>query len=244
VAGELARLRAHKTMNEHRADALVMLEVTEDQLLACPKIEHLILGLADTRYEDPPQAPEDVVWTEEEPPSATRARKAKRKALEYLSGSEELDARTIMALRGRLTATQADAVPFEAYCVAAGLSTKRVFGLIASETAEQSALAMSLVSKARRADVVQAAIDMAMSPLGDKDRKLVLQAEGYAPVPRTAVTHVHGNVDARQQTVQQNVVLPPVEDSTKRLNDRFNAMVVKPTAPLIEVEAEPEDDED
>lgn len=238
--------KAYKTTGDHRSDALAMLEVTEAQLAAIPTIEHLFRGIGDpTRYTAEPEAIDDVADIMGDPSKVnfSRTKRDKKKVLEYLSGSEEPDARTVMALRARLTQSQADACPFEAYCVAAGLSTKKMFGLISQECYDQATLATALLAKARHPDVVQATIDMALSPLGDKDRKMLHQAQGFVPVPKTAVTHIHGNVDARQQTANV-AVLPPFEDSIRKLADRFNTMTVKAVAAEVVEEDYVEEDED
>ena len=196
---------------DHAGEALALLDVTEDKIREVPRIEHLFKAIG-----------------------------GKLRVMEFLEGSEEPEARKVVELRAKLSQLQAKAVPFEAYCIAAGVTTKKMFGVIAQEVAEQSSLAMTLLSKARRTDVVKAAIDAAVLPLGSADRKLVLQAEGYAPVPKTNVTNIHGNVDNRTQTANV-AVLPPVEDSVRRLSDRFNTMempAMLPAAEIIENEDE------
>lgn len=181
-----------KRKEDYRFEALTLLDVSEEQLMTTPKIEHLFKAIG-----------------------------GKENVMEYLAGSEEPEARAVVTLAAKLNRDQANAIPFEAYCIAADITPKKLFGVIATEVADQSEQAMRLLSKARRAEVVQAAIDSALLPLGAGDRKLILQAEGYAVVPKNTV--INGNVDNRTQT--QNVaILPSVEDGVRRLSDRFNTM--------------------
>jgi len=198
----ISKLKAVKTKADLAKEALVLLGVKPADLAATPRIEHLFKGLG-----------------------------GQEAVLEYLAGSEEPEARKICELRARLNVRQAAAVPFEAYCVAAGIPTKRMFGIVAQEVSEQAEKATALLAKAMHPEVVQATINYALMPHGDKDRKMMHLHAGFVPTPKSSMT-VFGNVDARQQT--QNVaVLPPVEDNVRRLSDRFNSGMVVPSVPLL-----------
>lgn len=193
----------------------MLLEVTEDALAGSPKIEHLFKSIGGSE-----------------------------KVIEFLAGSEEPEARAIVELRRRLNRDQAKAVPFEAYCIAANVPTKKMFGIIAAEAADQSAKATSLLADATHPMVVEATVKNALDPLGSKDREMLHKAKGFVPIPKTAVTFVK-NMDARQQT--QVNVLPPVEDAVRRLSDRFNNGMDVPALPppqdIIDAEEEETDDE-
>jgi hypothetical protein len=192
----------------------VLLEVTPEAVAECPRIEHLFKGIG-----------------------------GQSKVLEYLSGSEETEARAILAMRGRLTYAQAGAVPFEAYCVAAKITTKKIFGIISQEVMTQSSAATLLLSKAAHPRVVEATIKRAMGPLGTADARMLHQAEGFVPVPKNSITHIHGNVDQRTQ-VANVAVLPPVEDNVRRLSDRFNSAMTAPPVQIAEVFDDDEDNGD
>ena len=210
--------KAIVSLTNYREQALILLDVTEDQVDACPKIGHLFKGIG-----------------------------GKDRVLEFLEGSEEPDARLLLAQAKKLTTHQLDAAPFEALCLAAGLTTKRAFGLVAEEATTQSAAASMLVAKAARADVVKATVDSALTPFGVKDREMLHKAEGFVPVPKTQTTFVRGDqvVDARVQT--QVTVLPALEATMRKLGDRFMEMTeaqVKalPPVEVEEVESEEEDE--
>ena len=205
---------------EKAAEALVILDISQPQLDACPKIEHLFRNIGGTP-----------------------------RVMEYLAGSEEPEARAILTVAAKLTGEQAKAVPFEALCLAAGIPTKKAFGVIAAEVTDQASRAANLVAVAARADVVKATVDNALTPFGDADRKMLHQAAGFVPVPKNSVTHIHGNQINDASTHQTAVVaLPPVEQGMRRLGDRFNeAMAEKvKSLPVLEVTDgdEEEDEED
>jgi len=187
----------------HKADGLARLRVTPGQLAEVPQIDHLFKPIG-----------------------------GRLKVLEYLAGSEEPEAQLITRMARELIPHQRRDVPFEAYCIAANVTTKKMFGIISQEVMEQSRMAVSLLSKARHVEVVQATIDAALHPLGVQDRRMLHQAEGFVPVPKNNITHIHGNVDARTQTANV-AVLPPVEESVRRLSDRFNTGIEVQALPQI-----------
>jgi len=149
--------------------------------------------------------------------------------VEYLRHSEEPDAVAVCAQADRLIKyvgakrhVLLEAASVEALCAAAGVSPKKLFGIIAAEVAEQSAQATALLSKAMHPKVLEKTIQYAMKEGGMADRKMIHQAEQYLPVPKTSVTFAK-HIDARTQT--QNVaILKPLEDSMKRLSNRFLEM--------------------
>jgi hypothetical protein len=207
--------RAPRRTKDYAAEALALLEVAPEALAETPRITHLLRPIGGSR-----------------------------KVFEYLSGSEKTEARKILELRIRLNKRQQAAVPFEAYCVAAGVSTKTMFGIISEEVMEQSGKARELIVNASRQDVIQAAVESAKTMTGTKDREYLLKHDGFLPLPKS--TTVFGNVDNRKQTANV-VVLPPVEVGIKRISDRFNTDLSAPPVRVVEeVESEDEngDEED
>ena len=157
------------------------------------------------------------------------------RVFEYLEGSEEPEAKKILEARRRVSGSLAALLPFEAYCVAAGVTTKKAFAVISGEVMDQSAKASALLARSKHPEVVAYTIDQALTPAGSQERKMLHQSAGFLPMPKGNVNVFGGlSVDNRVQT--QNVaVLPPVEDAVKRMADRFGEM---PTvaAPMAEIE--------
>jgi hypothetical protein len=188
--------------------AYAQLEITEAAVESLPKIRHLCKPVGNCAA-----------------------------ILDYLSHSEEPEAVAVCQKAKAVPRTTLAVVPIEALCAAAGVSPKKLFGIIAQEVSDQSAKATALMSKAMHPRVLEATIDAALLPDGTADRKIIHQAEQYLPVPKTSVTFAK-HIDARTQT--QNVaILRPLEDSMKRLSDRF--LEIAPPAPVIQEENENEE---
>ena len=194
---------------------LLRLEVDEYSLEAMPKIEHLLDGIG-----------------------------GRRKVFTYLEGSEDPIAREILKLKKRLSPAEAKVVPLEAYCVAAKITSKKLFGLIASEVHSQETMAKAVLFAAKHSEVVEASLMFALHPDGDSDRKMLHQAAGFVPVPKNSITHIHGNqINRSESQVTQIAVLPSVEDTVKRLGDRFNEKIID-VIPIAALPAPEEEDED
>lgn len=166
---------------------------------------------------------------------------------QYLEGSEEPEARQILELRKRLTDKQRSVVPFEAYCVAAVIPVKKMFGIISAECMDQEDKAKQLLFRATHKQVLQATIDSALDPIGVADRKMLHQAANFVPVPKNSVTFVRGNQMIDASTKTTNIaVLPPVEDTVRRLGDRFNEKVldVLPAPESLQIESGDDEDEE
>ena len=163
----------------------------------------------------------------------------------YLEGSEDINARRLIATRRKMTLTEFRHSTIEAICLSAGVPTKQALSVIMAEVFQQSGRAAELLYAANHQGVVQATIDNAKTPFGASDRKLLLQHQGFAPVPKTNIVKIFGgqNVLGGAQT-NQTAVLAPMEDKAKRLQDRFNERLgLPPTGEMAQIEA-PEPPED
>ena len=163
----------------------------------------------------------------------------------YLEGSEDVNARRLIATRRKMTLTEFRHSTIEAICLSAGVPTKQALSVIMAEVFQQSGRAAELLYAANHQGVVQATIDNAKTPFGASDRKLLLQHQGFAPVPKTNIVKIFGgqNVLGGAQT-NQTAVLAPMEDKAKRLQDRFNERLgLPPTGEMAQIEA-PEPPED
>lgn len=194
----IAPPKAEKDTEDYRAEAMILLDVKQEDLDASPKIEHLFRGIGGVP-----------------------------KVMEYLSGSEEPEARLILGLAAKLSGRQRQAVDFEAYCLAAKITPKKMFGIISAEVADQSERAAALINKASRWEVVEATVTSAKTPLGVKDREMLHKANQFLPTPKNTFTLVRGDQvnDNRQQIAV--AVLPPLEDGIKRSSNRFNEIIAE-----------------
>jgi hypothetical protein len=148
-----------------------------------------------------------------------------KKAIEFLRGSSEPEARKWLAVYDSMAVSFRSLVPFEAFCLAANLTTKRVLELITGACFEQSANVSSLIAKAEHPAVVKATVRAAKKPGGDSDRKMLHLHEGFVPVPKTSVVNVQGDLNANTDNRIQSVSITTIDginDRIKRVANRFN----------------------
>ena len=148
-----------------------------------------------------------------------------KKAIEFLRGSGEVESRKWLAVYDSMPVSLRGLVPFEAYCLAANLTTKRVLELVTGACFEQSANVSSLIAKAEHPAVVKATVRAAKKPGGDSDRKMLHLHEGFVPVPKTSVVNVQGDLNANTDNRVQSVSITTIDginDRIKRVANRFN----------------------
>jgi len=177
------------------ADAYERIGVTEEEVNAAPKITHILREL----------------------PGKTD------KAIEFLRGSEDPDARKWLSVYDSVPSSVRKMLPFESFCVAAGITTKRMLEVITGACFEQSDAVAALLSKSAKPQILQKSIKLAQKPKQWEDRKMIMQHEGYAPVPKTQIINVgHDiNTDNRVQSVSIGE-LSGIEGKMSRIADRFN----------------------
>lgn len=153
-------------------------------------------------------------------------------AAEYLRGAEDSEARRWLAKYDELSKREAAILPFEAFCLAAGLSPKKMFQVLCGAVFEQSANAGQLIRAAAHPAVVEQVIKTAKTALGTAEKKMLLQASGMLPVgSKTVVFGPQTNIAGDQNNQTNVAVLPPVEDRIRRVQSRFGAVHVLPPAP-------------
>jgi hypothetical protein len=157
------------------------------------------------------------------------------KVWEYLETSGDDMARLLIAQKYKLSnKSMRSSVPFEAYCLAAKLDTKKVLGLIFAEVYSQNEQASGLMAAAAQPDVVRATIDAAKQPGGSRERDMMHKHSTFIPVPKTSITFVReaGRVVGGDDNSQTLTVLPPIEKTVRDLSDRFNEKLMN--VPRIE----------
>lgn len=217
------------------SEAYEFLGVTAEAVEQVPKIEHLFNGLGGFKKVDPSELNrEGQPYRRRQPEYRKAGVDADRAKLwEYISGSDDPDARKILEARSLVPAATADWVPFEAYCLAAGVATKKAFGIVAQEVADQSGKAAALLARANHPDVVSFTVEQALTAEGTAERRMLHQSQGFLPMPKSNILNVYGNAAIDQRNQSANVaVLPPVEDSVRRLHDRFGEMIIESAPPV------------
>lgn len=164
--------------------------------------------------------------------------------MEYLRASHIPEAREMIRywdMYGDSEDGIKELIPFEAYCVAAKCTKKRVLQLIMGEICEQSDMASILMAAAAHPDVLKKTIEVAKSDLygSSEARKILHQNRGFLPTPKTQNVNIHGNLnqDNRQDNRQiANVSLSELDLMGEKISksvDRFNE------SRIIDVDDEP-----
>lgn len=178
--------------------------------------------------------PEDVIALPQITPILTQLPgKAKdkgvNKAIQFLRGSAEPHARKWLGVYDSIPSTVAALLPFEAFCLAADLTPKRVLEVITGACFEQSSNTSALLAAANHPDIVVATVKAAKnSQYGGGDRKMLHQHSGFIPVPKNQTTIISGGgVQNNTQNNGTNVnigvgAVPQIEDVMARITNRFN----------------------
>lgn len=159
------------------------------------------------------------------------------KAIEYIYGSEEPEARAFVTLYDEIMATPhlfacilANAIPFEAFCVKLNIPSRKMLELVTGACFEQSSSASALLAAASHPIVTRATVEAAMYPDGHQDRKLMHQHARFIPTPKNTVvapgatySEVNDNsINKRTNQVIAVSELAKIETTMSRIADRFN----------------------
>lgn len=123
-------------------------------------------------------------------------------------------------------------LPLEAFCFVTKVPTKKFFSIVAEVLFEESQNEALLIVNQGIPQIAQATVKQALKAKGTKEKQMLLQHAKIAPVPKGSVVQIF-NPQIDQSTKVQQVVMPPAEDSVKKMSERFNKNVSPPTA-LIE----------
>ena len=112
-------------------------------------------------------------------------------AIDMLRFSNETCAIELLTTYDSLPSGDRDRLPIEAICVKAKVSPAAVLGaaLMACRTVrgQQSAL----IAMNRHPEVLQKTIEVALTPGGDRDRKMIHEATGFLPTPKGGSINVN-----------------------------------------------------
>lgn len=167
---------------------------------------------------------------------------SKTAILEALRKSEAPEARKILDVVDNCPNPKyLDYLPLEAFCFITKVPTKRFFSIVAEVLFEESQNEALLIVNQGIPAIAAATVEAALDPKGTKEKQMLLQHAKIAPVPKGSVVQIF-NPQIDQSTRVQQVVMPPAEDSVKKMSERFNKNVSPPTA-LIEGDFEELGDE-
>ncbi len=181
------------------------LGIDPDKLNQTPKITHILAKLPGKRGHAGIQA-----------------------AIEFLRGSDNDDARKFISLWDDMPMSIRQILPFEAFCLASDITTKRMLEIITGACFEQSDQATSLIAATAHPEIVRATIQAAMVPRGFQDRKMLHLNKGFLPVSKNQTTILSGKQNSyqinsnNQQTTYTIGEVVGIEKRQERIADRFN----------------------
>lgn len=201
-----------KSADKRKAEAYERLGVAEPDVLRLPQISHILSQLLNGR------------------------KGGVLKAIEFLRGADNADARKWLAVYDSIPESARKLLPFEAFCLASGLTTKRMLEVVTGACFEQSANASSLVAAAAHPAVVTATVKGALRREGEQDRKMIHQHMKFLPVPKNSTTIINpGGVQNNLQDNSQNLSIgvqevQGLESKMGRIANRFNERLGLPAS--------------
>jgi hypothetical protein len=150
--------------------------------------------------------------------------------VEYLRGIGEPDAEKFFEVYDRVRPDDRDFMGFEGFCAAAGVSGKKLFGILVAEAAMVSENQVSLITALRTPDVINKTFELAKDPLGHRERALIAKASGWLPRPKGSQTNISINT-GRINSPQNTVVLPSFEQDIRDLGESFQKGLSSPAPP-------------
>jgi hypothetical protein len=144
---------------------------------------------------------------------------------EYLRGSDDVDVQKLLEVYDKVDVREKDFLSFEEYCAAAGVSTVKVWGKLAEVTVTQSDVTSGIMAAMAHPKVLKTTIDMAQTPGGHRERKLLHTASGFLPRPKGSQTNVtFNNANVTAQTGSAGTSLPPFDQDIRDLGERFQVV--------------------
>jgi len=152
----------------------------------------------------------------------------------YLAASSDLEARGLMAIYKQSWKQVRDALPLEAFCVAAGVDPNRILDSLVKSIERLKALKSAVKLSVSQDEIVDTNIASALDiENGYKDRRLHMQVSGLMPMPKGSrtVVNVQTSANASSAPVQQAMVMPAPspEQTVRRLSERLHA--IRPALP-------------
>jgi hypothetical protein len=178
---------------DRRRRAYELLGVQPNAVADAPKIGHLIAKLKD----------------------------GKATALEALRASDLPEARKFISKYDNiyLPSYVRKTLPFEAFCIAAGISPTRMFGVIAEVIRLQKSQLGAIKAAERHEAIVEVSSQAALNPAGVDDRMAHLKHMGFTPSPRGSTINigVSATANAAAKSDATAAALPAPEDTIRRI---------------------------
>lgn len=174
-------MRVRKTRAQLRDEAYERLGVTPEQVSTVPQISHLLRRLDGGR-------------------SA---------AIALLRGSANPDARRFLEVYDDAPVTLRARLPIEAFCLAAGIPTYRMAGIVVEEAVRQGTMVSIVIAASNLPRIVRKTVEMALTNGGVRDREMLLQATGFLPLPRGSTIPILTALPTTRQRRSSRFVVRP-----------------------------------
>jgi hypothetical protein len=138
--------------------------------------------------------------------------------LNFLRNSPREEARKIVQMNDRLTKSEQRAVTLDHLCAGAKIEAPTALEVIVGEIHRHGANVATLIAAVAHPTIMKSTIESAklIGPDGHNDRKIILQAGGTAPTPKSQITNIRtGDVNVRNTQVN---VAPRLEDIVKSVD--------------------------
>ena len=161
----------------------------------------------------------------------------------YLKASDSPDARLVLDAYYSISGNHRKVLPLEAFCLAAGVPTSRIFEIIVGTAVRLGARTSTVIAAVSHPAVVRKTIEMALTDAGLGDRNTLHKAVGFLPAAKGAQTNITIAQNASAQATGgsasaaaiagrgHGLAAPPPEQTIRRLVDRFNDARLLPAAP-------------
>jgi len=151
----------------------------------------------------------------------------------YLDASSDLEARGLMMVYKQSWKQVREALPLEAFCVAAGVDPNRILDSLVKVIERVKALKSAVNLSVSQPEIVDTNIAAAMDiDNGYHDRRLHMQVSGLMPMPKGSRTVVNVQTSATSSSSPTQAIVIPApapEQTVRRLSERLHA--VKGTLP-------------
>ena len=192
---------------DRRRRAYEMLGVQPNAVADAPKIGHLLAKLKD----------------------------GKATALEALRASDLPEARKFISKHDNilLPSFVRKTLPFEAFCIAAGISPTRMFGVIAEVIRLQKSQLGAIRAAERHEAIVEKSSEFALDPAMVDDRMAHLKHMGFTPSPKGSTINigVQATANAAAAAKSDAASLPPAEDTIRRMVEARQRAALGPSQP-------------
>lgn len=148
---------------------------------------------------------------------------------EWIANAHGPEAQKINEQILRVTPGDLPFLSVEALCVAAEVDPAKLLAQIIETAVDNGRRASLLIAAIKMPKIVERTAEIALTPGGGQERKMLLQHSEFLPLPKTTVVNSrHTHIDnSHGKTIQTALTFAAPESSIKRFTDRFNEQIIE-----------------